>query len=915
MKKYFNNKIVKTQNFTSLLFIGLILFLLSCNKHVENKFTSKLPNDITRTWIGSEFWANPLQDWQLKDGQIECVTSGGGRNVFLLTHEIGHQKGGFTMRVNAKNLNPISVETQNFVSLTEGWIGFEIGIRGEFNDYRDNAIRGRGFPVGITTDGRLFIGKINSTQKPIPNVLLDDITIEIKAIQQDDGDYSITVGIVETQNFVSGSNETQNFASLPKQKITRKNIPADWIEGGIALMCHSGQLIEFPDERKLNEYPTWGTTKGTQRGGNINFGFSDWKISGQKISVHEDRVFGPILFVQYTLSKGILIMTAQLPPICKKDGHTVALQTQSDGNWKTISQANIDSLSRTATLRIEHWDVSKDKPYRLAYQLYAEENKLKEFYFVGTIRKEPLDKEEIVVAGFTGNNDLGFPNTDIVESVKYHNPDLLFFSGDQIYEGVGGYGTQRTPLDKACIDYLRKWYLYGWAYGDLMRDRPTISIPDDHDVYHGNIWGAGGIATPKGLTGGLAQDMGGYKMPAAWVNMVQRTQTSHLPDAFDNTPIEQGIGVYYTDLKYAGISFAIIEDRKFKSAPKPLLHEAEIYNGWAQNVNYNAAEQSDIESAFLLGDRQLNFLENWSADWSNNTWMKVVLSQTIFANVATLPYPDCHSDAIVPKLRIMNDDEYPPEDVAVSDFDANSWPQTGRNKALKVIRKSFAFHIAGDQHLGSTIQYGIDDWHDAGYAFCVPAISNVWPRRWCPAICGQNRTENGPLYSGDFTDGFGNKMSVYAVSNPVFTGQKPSMLYDRATGYGIVRFNRNTRNITIECWPRQANPETDSQYLGWPISINQEDNYLKNATLFLPEINVTGMDNPVIQIIDEADNEIVYTFRMKGNSYQPKVLKDGLYTIKVGEPGTGIIKSIENISVGNKGDFDTIRVSLQTILF
>lgn len=680
------------------------------------------------------------------------------------------------------------------------------------------------------------------------------------------------------------------------------------MKGGIALICHSGPFVEFSDERKLTEYPTWGTAKGTQRSGNISFGFSDWEISGDKITVHKDRTFGPILFTQYTLSRGTLKMTAQMPPVGEKDGQAIELQTKAGIHWKTISQDPIDSISRTATFRIKDWDGTKDTPYRLAFQLYSEGNKLKDYYYEGIIRKEPLDKNEIVVAGFTGNNDLGFPNTDIVESVKYHDPDLLFFSGDQIYEGVGGYGAQRAPFDKACLDYLRKWYLYGWAYGDLMRNRPTVAIPDDHDVYHGNIWGAGGIATPEGLTGGHAQDMGGYKMPAAWVDMVQRTQTAHLPDPFDPTPVAQNIGVYYTDLNYAGVSFAILEDRKFKSAPKTLLPEAEIYNGWAQNKTYDEAAYSDIEGAVLLGHRQLDFLEKWSADWSKNTWMKVVLSQTIFANVATLPEPDSYSDGIVPKLRIMKNGEYPPDDVAVADFDANSWPQTGRNKALKAIRKSFAFHIAGDQHLGSTIQYGIDDWHDAGYAFCVPSISNVWPRRWYPAKGGKNRMKDALKYTGDFTDGFGNKMSVYAVSNPIFTGQKPSKLYDRATGYGIVRFNKNTRVITIECWPRQANPETDTQYSGWPITINQADNYVNNAELFLPELIIVGIDNPVIQVINEINNEIVFTLRSNGKSYQPKVLKNGFYSIKIGEPGTEKEKTLDHILAGKKENLEAIEV-------
>ncbi len=125
----------------------------------------------------------------------------------------------------------------------------------------------------------------------------------------------------------------------------------------------------------------------------------------------------------------------------------------------------------------------------------------------------------------------------------------------------------RADFERPYLDYLYKWYLWYWAYRDLTAEIPAVTIPDDHDVFHGNVWGAGGRATPPGLTGAAAQDAGGYKLPAAWVNMVQRTQTSHLPRRTIPATVDQGIGVYYTDLLYGGVSFAVIEDRKFKSAP------------------------------------------------------------------------------------------------------------------------------------------------------------------------------------------------------------------------------------------------------------------------------------------------------------------------------------------------------------
>jgi hypothetical protein len=86
----------------------------------------------------------------------------------------------------------------------------------------------------------------------------------------------------------------------------------------------------------------------------------------------------------------------------------------------------------------------------------------------------------------------------------------------------------------------------------------------------------------------------------------------------------------------------------------------------------------------------------------------------------------------------------------------NGWPQTGRNQALAEMRKAFAVHIAGDQHLGTVMQHGIDDWDDAGYSFCVPSIANLYLRWWAPLTPGQNRQPGAPEYTGRDVDGFAN---------------------------------------------------------------------------------------------------------------------------------------------------------------
>jgi len=62
-----------------------------------------------------------------------------------------------------------------------------------------------------------------------------------------------------------------------------------------------------------------------------------------------------------------------------------------------------------------------------------------------------------------------------------------------------------------------------------------------------------------------------------------------------------------------------------------------------------------------------------------------------------------------------------------------------------------------------------------------------------------------------------------------------------------------------------------------------------------------------VQVIDESNNEIVYTLRINGTSYRPKVFNDGIYTIKVGE-GKAIktLKGIKSLGLYKTG---TIKVN------
>ena len=172
--------------------------------------------------------------------------------------------------------------------------------------------------------------------------------------------------------------------------------------------------------------------------------------------------------------------------------------------------------------------------------------------------------------------------------------------------------------------------------------------------------------------------------------MVQRCETRHLPDAHDATPIERGIGVYYTRLRVGGIDFAILEDRKFKTGPAGKIPRQGPRPDHITDPNYDRSSV-DVPGLKLLGDRQLQFLRSWGEDWSGTT-MKCVLSQTAFCGAVHL-----HGR---------------PENRLLADLDCNGWPQTPRNHALRAIRRAWAPHLCGDQHLAVVVQHGIDQFRD-----------------------------------------------------------------------------------------------------------------------------------------------------------------------------------------------------------
>lgn len=486
------------------------------------------------------------------------------------------------------------------------------------------------------------------------------------------------------------------------------------------------------------------------------------------VDVPRDQV---ICFGIYTTQNKVMKMSAQLFPLYPNETREVRMELKKNEKWEEVAKVKVNDLGWSALFRIENWDETKDVPYRLRHGQNA--------VFEGLIRKKPVNKDEIVVASLncSSNKDRGM-REEYTRNVNFFNPDLVFFAGDQSYDHT---------------EHTAAWLLFGLQYRELFRERPCITIPDDHDVGHGNLWGEGGkiSASPAG-------DDGGYFYHHEYVKMVERCQTAHLPDAYDPTPIQQGIGVYYTSINIGGVDFAIIEDRKFKSGPAGKIPQQGPRPDHIRNTEYDP-KSIDLPGLQLLGERQITFLKDWGKK-QDGVSMKAVLSQTGFCGGA-------HRHGQF-------------ENYLHADLDCNGWPQAGRKEALRVIKAAGAVHLAGDQHLATIVQHGIDEYGDGPFAFVAPATVNTIYKRWWHPLDeqpGKNKDPKNPLpFTGDYQDGLGNKITMLAYANI----EGPEKLRD---GFGIIRFNKKQKSVTFESWDRFADvtKKGAQQMPGWPRTIRQ----------------------------------------------------------------------------------------------
>lgn len=225
-----------------------------------------------RVWIGPEYWANPLQDWRIAAGRVECTKAAPDRHVHLLTYALSTEAGVFTTSVRVGRFS-------GDLGGGPGSVGFRIGITGELEDYRNALLFGRGLDAGLTGSGVLFLGE--PTADDAIAVALALPAVELRFTAEPQG--KAYLASLEALDPTSGK-------SLGK---VQRTLAAEQLVGQLALVANCS--TRQPGRRQQTQ---------ATKSGNGAFWFSDWKASGSKLAALPQRAFGPILFCQYTLSRG-----------------------------------------------------------------------------------------------------------------------------------------------------------------------------------------------------------------------------------------------------------------------------------------------------------------------------------------------------------------------------------------------------------------------------------------------------------------------------------------------------------------------------------------------------------------------------------------------------------------------------------
>ncbi len=580
---YKSKVFLKMNKINKLAILFLILILSSrCSSEGDSiEYESNLPKGIKRHWISEYFWANRLEDWQLSNGRIECINAKLPlRTVHLLPYSISTDSGSVHLEVEIG-----TISDNDSLKITD-FAGIMLGAGDLNDDFRKRALihgahtPSSGIIAAVNGNGKiLFLDGANhgellnlaaAEEISVLKYSKAGLFLQIDITPEGDG-YSVLLSIIDKK---SGS--TLSYAKVIG--IDRKKI-----QGNIALVANGG--------RDLNDASFW---------------FENLIVKGNKLSYKSNETISPIVGTHFTNFDSQLNLLAQFMPLSRQDSKEVVLEiTQySKEQWQTIGKAKIDTFSFTAKFQIPIPNPDLIYQYRIAYKAKGE-GEPKMIYYKGIIPKN-VEKQNLVKLALFSNtfftdkhltntnfdftqSNLLLPNKLLNQDIQKQKPDLCVFFGGQVNEHtleVASY----SSFYELKMNYLYKWYLWFWQFGELTAKYPSILLPNNTDYFIS--------IQENNKKEALTQKLKDKKDAEDFLKLVSSTQCfSNKFVSNENYDLKNG------SFKFGNINFAFLANNRIDTT---LLLLKSLPNDTLPNPHEN-------------------FLLRWTSDWQHSE-IKAILT-------------------------------------------------------------------------------------------------------------------------------------------------------------------------------------------------------------------------------------------------------------------------------------------------
>lgn len=219
------------------IFVTCIIFMLHC-RAPQQGFHSDWPENVTRYYIGPEYWANRVEDWRIHDGRLECINGRRPlRTVHLLTHRLAGRAGKMKMRVTAGLIgSDAAVDTAS-------WCGFLIGAGPLEPDCRARALafvssrKSGGLVAALNGVGQLAFYDIEDNLKILPAIM--ELYGSMPDIRKQSVELSLT--LLPTRDAYVAVLEAFDATSHTRLSATTlENISPERLIGNVALAANGG---------------------------------------------------------------------------------------------------------------------------------------------------------------------------------------------------------------------------------------------------------------------------------------------------------------------------------------------------------------------------------------------------------------------------------------------------------------------------------------------------------------------------------------------------------------------------------------------------------------------------------------------------------------------------------------------------